>query len=209
MIRVRALKSNARSRDALALDSNRNEIVTVLSCSAASSPEDAAAEPEFGVLRLSVSLSVSQGALLIQVPLDDRLLGALGDVLARRTVAVRDIGAREQAGGTYGAASPSPAVRILSLAGDAEPPCARTRTASARSVQLTTKERELLAALQRASGRVVTRAELLREVWGYGPDVVSRTLDTHIGTLRQKLEPMPRRPRHIITLRNVGYCWRD
>jgi DNA-binding response OmpR family regulator len=51
----------------------------------------------------------------------------------------------------------------------------------------------------------VGRIELLREVWGYGSDVVSRTVDTHVGELRRKLETDPARPRHILTVRKSGY----
>jgi DNA-binding response OmpR family regulator len=72
-------------------------------------------------------------------------------------------------------------------------------------VALRPKEYELLRALLRRAGRVATRSELLREVWGYQDCVVSRTLDTHVGELRRKLEPDPARPRHIITVRKTGY----
>jgi len=47
--------------------------------------------------------------------------------------------------------------------------------------------------------------ELMREVWGYSDDAVSRTIDTHIGELRRKLEADPAAPRHILTARKVGY----
>jgi len=72
-------------------------------------------------------------------------------------------------------------------------------------VALRPKEYELLRALLRRAGRVATRGELLREVWGYQDCVVSRTLDTHVGELRRKLEPDPARPRHILTVRKTGY----
>jgi DNA-binding response OmpR family regulator len=49
----------------------------------------------------------------------------------------------------------------------------------------------------------------MEEVWGYDPDVVSRTVDTHIGQLRAKLEADPRVPRLIITVRKSGYRLRD
>ena len=67
------------------------------------------------------------------------------------------------------------------------------------------KEYELLLALFRRRGSVAGRLELLREVWGYGADVVSRTVDTHVGELRRKLEVDPAEPRHIITVRKSGY----
>jgi DNA-binding response OmpR family regulator len=64
---------------------------------------------------------------------------------------------------------------------------------------------ELLLALLRRRGAVVTRAELMREVWGYGEGVVSRTLDTHIFELRQLIEPDPSAPVHIRTVWRIGY----
>jgi DNA-binding response OmpR family regulator len=63
----------------------------------------------------------------------------------------------------------------------------------------------LLSALLKRGGRVATRAELLREVWGYQESVISRTLDTHVGELRRKLEVDPANPRHILTVRKTGY----
>jgi DNA-binding response OmpR family regulator len=72
-------------------------------------------------------------------------------------------------------------------------------------VPLTPKEYALLAALISRNSAVVAREELLREVWGYDPEVVSRTLDTHLAELRRKLEKDPHHPRHILTLPRQGY----
>lgn len=72
-------------------------------------------------------------------------------------------------------------------------------------VVLRPKEYDLLIALIRRDGGIATRVELLEEVWGYGPDVMSRTVDTHIGQLRQKLEDDPDDPHLILTVRKTGY----
>ena len=64
---------------------------------------------------------------------------------------------------------------------------------------------ELLLALLRRRGAVVSRAELMREVWGYDESVVSRTLDTHIFELRQLIEPDPSAPVYIRTVWRIGY----
>jgi two-component system, OmpR family, alkaline phosphatase synthesis response regulator PhoP len=64
---------------------------------------------------------------------------------------------------------------------------------------------ELLLALLRRRGAVVSRAELMRDVWGYSEGVVSRTLDTHIFELRQLIEPDPSSPVHIRTVWRIGY----
>ena len=72
-------------------------------------------------------------------------------------------------------------------------------------VVLRPREFELLIALLRRRGTIVTRLDLLREVWGYGEDVMSRTVDTHIAELRRKIEDDAACPRHILTVRKKGY----
>jgi len=74
-----------------------------------------------------------------------------------------------------------------------------------RPVVLRPMEYELLVALLRRRGEVAARDDLLREVWGYASEVVSRTVDTHIAELRRKIEEDPARPRHILTVRKAGY----
>lgn len=73
------------------------------------------------------------------------------------------------------------------------------------AVPLRPKEFDLLAALWARRGRVVTREELLRGVWGYAEGTTTRTVDSHIFALRRKLEPVPRRPRYIVTVSRAGY----
>jgi two-component system alkaline phosphatase synthesis response regulator PhoP len=72
-------------------------------------------------------------------------------------------------------------------------------------VSLTGKELELLRCLIDRRGKVVSREELFEGVWEYQPGVSSRTIDVHIAWLRQKLEDTPQSPRHIHTVRGVGY----
>ncbi|MEO5798835.1 MAG: response regulator transcription factor [Gemmatimonadales bacterium] len=84
-------------------------------------------------------------------------------------------------------------------------PASRTVYRRGESVGLTPREFDLLIALIRHHGAAVSRAALLREVWTYQPDIVSRTVDIHIAELRRKLEPDPANPRHIITVWKVGY----
>jgi two-component system alkaline phosphatase synthesis response regulator PhoP len=72
-------------------------------------------------------------------------------------------------------------------------------------VSLTPKEYELLLALLKREGAVASRIELMKEVWGYHAAVLSRTVDTHIAELRKKLEPDHTPPKHILTIRKVGY----
>jgi DNA-binding response OmpR family regulator len=82
---------------------------------------------------------------------------------------------------------------------------ARTVSRGGRPVDLAPKEFDLLMALWRRRGSVVSRVELLRGVWGYSEDAVSRTVDTHVGELRRKLERDPSSPKHILTVRKAGY----
>lgn len=63
----------------------------------------------------------------------------------------------------------------------------------------------LLMALLRQPGVALSRADLLRDVWGHAPDVQTRTVDLHIAELRRKIEPVPAHPRHIITVFKTGY----
>ena len=73
------------------------------------------------------------------------------------------------------------------------------------SVTLRRRELELLLALASANGAPVSRADLLARVWGYDREVVSRTLDTHILSLRQKFERDPAEPCFLLTERGFGY----
>lgn len=82
---------------------------------------------------------------------------------------------------------------------------ARTVRRAGGSVSLTPKEFDLLMALLARDGAVVTRIDLIREVWGYPGSVITRTVDTHIAELRRKLEADPASPRFIVTVPRVGY----
>lgn len=70
---------------------------------------------------------------------------------------------------------------------------------SGARLKLTEKEAAILARLARAHGATVSREALLRDVWGYGPNMSTRTLETHIHRLRRKLEPSPGQPRWLKT----------
>ena len=72
-------------------------------------------------------------------------------------------------------------------------------------VDLRPKEFDLLESLMRRRGRLATRETLIDEVWGPDHFGTTKTLDVHIKRLRQKLEPEPERPRHILTVRGLGY----
>jgi DNA-binding response OmpR family regulator len=99
-----------------------------------------------------------------------------------------------------------PAASSIERFGDVEIDLStRTVTRAGEIVEVAPKEYELLLALVRRRGAVVSRLELMREVWGYSDSVISRTVDTHIAELRRKLEDDAAEPRHILTVRKVGY----
>ncbi len=83
----------------------------------------------------------------------------------------------------------------------------RAHTVHRNGVAITLSPRgyALLATLVTSPGEVFTRARLLREIWGYSSDVMSRTVDMHIMELRRKLEVDPTSPRHFQTVRKTGY----
>jgi DNA-binding response OmpR family regulator len=70
---------------------------------------------------------------------------------------------------------------------------------------LSPKEAGMLALLYREHGLAVRRDRILDEVWGSDDFVGPRAVDTHVVNLRQKLEPDPRQPRHLLTVHGVGY----
>jgi DNA-binding response OmpR family regulator len=72
-------------------------------------------------------------------------------------------------------------------------------------VDMAPKEYQLLRLLVARAGEVVTRAELLNEVWGYDSYPNTRTVDNHVASLRAKLEPDKSGPRHVQTVHGVGY----
>jgi DNA-binding response OmpR family regulator len=74
-----------------------------------------------------------------------------------------------------------------------------------RPVTLTSKEFQLLAYLIKNPRRVISRDELLNEVWGYDNYPCTRTVDNHILRLRKKLEPKPADPKHFHTVHRTGY----
>jgi DNA-binding response OmpR family regulator len=78
-----------------------------------------------------------------------------------------------------------------------------------RPVQLTYVEFELLRTLASHPGRVYSRRMLLESLWGAADYREPRTIDVHVRHLREKLEPDPAEPEYILTVRGVGYRFRD
>jgi len=74
-----------------------------------------------------------------------------------------------------------------------------------KQLDATHTELKLLTAFIRSRGRVLTREHLLESVWGSGVFVTDRVVDYHIVSLRKKIEDDPAAPRHLISIRGVGY----
>jgi DNA-binding response OmpR family regulator len=82
---------------------------------------------------------------------------------------------------------------------------ARKLLREGKEVALTPKEFALLEFLLRQAGRALTRAEILKNVWGFSVFVTARSVDRCLSTLRDKIEADPARPRFIKTIRQIGY----
>jgi DNA-binding response OmpR family regulator len=142
-------------------------------------------------------------ALTARTDLEDRIAGldaGLVDYLTK-PFSLRELAARIRA--QLRAASGASATRIS--AGDVELDLI-TRQVRRRGeqIRLSTTEFELLAHLVRHAGRVLSREQILRAVWGYDYDPGTNVVDVYVGYLRRKLR-QPDAPAPIVTVRTVGY----
>lgn len=117
-----------------------------------------------------------------------------GEVIARIRAVLRRVG-REDGNGLG-------AISVAGLDIDFD---ARRVWLDGDEVQLTRKQFDLLAALARKAGRVVSRADLIADVWDENWFGSTKTLDVHVGQLRRKLGDDPESPRLIHTVRGVGF----
>ncbi len=78
-------------------------------------------------------------------------------------------------------------------------------TRGGEPLEMTSKELGVLRVLAGRAGEVVTRDELLQEVWDSRHDPTTRTVDNHVATLRAKIEKNPSQPEHLLTVYGVGY----
>ena len=97
-------------------------------------------------------------------------------------------------------------IEVLALRID---PAKRTVTLDGKPVATTFVEFEILGALAGNAGRVFSRDQLLARIWGDAAYRDPRTIDVHIRHLREKLEAEPKTPELILTVRGVGYRFRD
>jgi len=151
------------------------------------------AEDPTPILMLSARTAEVDKVVGLDLGADDYITKpfSLGELLARVRAALRR-GQRE-AGGRwrFGSVEIDPATRQVRRDG--------------RPVELTATEFDVLAALIGAQGRILTREQIMDAVWGVGYHGTRRTVDNFVAQLRSKLEIDPARPRHLITVRGVGY----
>ena len=100
---------------------------------------------------------------------------------------------------------PSPAGEVLVLGEARVDFRAYSATSKGRTLELSPKETMILRCLAERPGEVVSRAEILDRVWGYDAFPTSRTVDNFIVRLRRLLEPDPKNPTYIHTVRGTGY----
>jgi DNA-binding response OmpR family regulator len=81
---------------------------------------------------------------------------------------------------------------------------AELRRAGGRT-DLTAIELKMIQLFLRNAGRVLTRAQVIDEVWGHDVAITDRVVDTHVVKLRRKIEADPAEPRHIVSVRGIGY----
>ena len=81
-------------------------------------------------------------------------------------------------------------------------------TRDGRVVNLSAREFQLLRFLIEHRGETLSRDVLLRDVWGYGAKIYTRTVDVRIANLRQQLEDDPKQPKFIVTVQGLGYKFR-
>jgi two-component system KDP operon response regulator KdpE len=119
-----------------------------------------------------------------------------------------------------GVRTPSPPVRVAATAALATPaastvgaltvdPAARTAQLDGRPLELTAKEFDLLHFLAERAGQVVTKRELLAEVWRQPYGGADKTVDVHLSWLRRKLGETAQEPRFLHTVRGVGVRLED
>jgi len=152
-------------------------------------------EMDVPVLILSARDATSHKVEGLELGADDYLTKPfeLPELLARVEVMLR----RRRQDGGY-----EPEIRFGRVVVDLR---GRSVLVDGERVTLSAREFDLLVLLARAPGRAFSRDLILDRVWGWGFEGTTRTVDNFILSLRQKLEQDPVHPKHIITVRQVGY----
>lgn len=155
------------------------------------------AESDVPILMLTAKTEEFDKVVGLEMGADDYLTKPFGmrELMARVRALLRRSGARE---GTEAASHMSIGAIELDVRG-------RSAQRDGENVPLKPKEFDLIFFLAKNAGQVFTREQLLEQVWGYDFFGGSRTVDVHVRWLREKLEAVPSNPRHLLTVRGVGY----
>jgi DNA-binding response OmpR family regulator len=150
--------------------------------------------PSLPVIVLSAKTDVTDKVLLLEIGADDYVTKPFSpqELLARVRAAVRRT-ARSGIGDVFSFGNVSVDFARMEIARNGQ------------AVTMTAQEFKLLKFLLQNPGRVIARAELLNEVWGYHDYPSTRTVDNHIWKLRLKLEDEPDKPVHFLTVHGAGY----
>jgi DNA-binding response OmpR family regulator len=161
--------------------------------------------PSVPIVVLSANADVDDKVVLLELGADDYVTKPFSpkELLARVRRAMRRNTRLLQPGA---ATTESTSPHDLLTFGDVEIDFTSMESRRAgRLVSMTAQEFKLLRFLSRSVDRVISREELLNEVWGYQNYPSTRTVDNHILRLRQKLEPDPSHPRYFVTVHSAGY----
>src|SRR5246127_1142671 len=157
------------------------------------------------IVVLSANAEVEDKVLLLELGADDYVTKPFSprELLARVRRAMRRGGAKNLT--AAGVPQKNVSHEVLKF-GDARVDFTSMEASLAeKPVTLTAQEFKLLKFFAGSPGRVLTRDELLNEVWGYQNYPSTRTVDNHILRLRQKLEPNSANPRYFLTIHGAGY----
>jgi DNA-binding response OmpR family regulator len=160
--------------------------------------------PSVPIVVLSANADVDDKVVLLELGADDYVTKPFSpkELLARVRRAMRRNARLQQNAAASDASSPHDVLAF----GDVEIDfTSMEATRAGKPVSMTAQEFKLLRFLSRSMDRVISREELLNEVWGYQNYPSTRTVDNHVLRLRQKLEPDPSRPRYFVTVHSAGY----
>ena len=160
--------------------------------------------PSVPIVVLSANADVDDKVVLLELGADDYVTKPFSpkELLARVRRAMRRNARLQQNAAASDASSPHDVLAFGEVEIDFT---SMEATRAGKSVSMTAQEFKLLRFLSRSTDRVISREELLNEVWGYQNYPSTRTVDNHVLRLRQKLEPDPSRPRYFVTVHSAGY----